>query len=78
MKNERAAGILTSDLVKAVRRESEIAVAYWCGITPQTVTVWRKALGAGRATEGSTRLRQLNVEEVMTPEVRQRAAAGAA
>jgi hypothetical protein len=42
------------------------------------VTVWRKALGVGRATESSSRLWQLNVEEVMTPEVRQRAAAGAA
>jgi hypothetical protein len=70
--------ILTGDLVKAVRRESEIAVAYWWGVTPQTVTVWRKALGVGRATEGSTRLWQMNVAEVMTPEVRRRAAAGAA
>jgi hypothetical protein len=70
--------ILTGDLVKAVRRESEIAVAYWWGVTPQTVTVWRKALGVGRATEGSTRLWQLNVEEVFTPEIRRRAAAGAA
>jgi hypothetical protein len=70
--------ILTGDLVKAVRRESATAICYWWGVTPQTVTVWRKALGVGRATAGSSRLWQLNVAEVMTPEVRRRAAAGAA
>jgi hypothetical protein len=70
--------ILTGDLVQAVRRESATAICHWWGVTPQTVTVWRKALGVGRATEGSSRLWQLNVAEVMTPEVRRRAAAGAA
>jgi hypothetical protein len=67
--------ILTGDLVEAVRRESETAICYWWGITPQTVTVWRKALDVVRASAGSSRLWQLNVAEVMTPDVRRRAVA---
>jgi hypothetical protein len=31
-------------LAKAVRLESAIAVAYWCGIPAQTVTLWRRKL----------------------------------
>jgi hypothetical protein len=49
--------ILCGDLVRAVRRESELAVAYWWGVTAQTVWVWRKALGVGATTEGTSRLR---------------------
>jgi hypothetical protein len=69
--------ILTGDLVKAVRRESATAICYWWGVTPQTVSVWRKALDVGRATEGSSRLWQQNAERVMTEEVRRRAVAAA-
>lgn len=43
-------------LAKAVRRESNQAVAHWWGVTGQTVTVWRKALGVG-STTGTQRLR---------------------
>ena len=32
------------------------AVAHWWGVTPQTVGVWRKALGVGALTEGMRRL----------------------
>jgi hypothetical protein len=70
--------ILAGDLVKAICRESATAICYWWGVTPQTVSVWRKAPDVGRAMEGSSRLWQLNVAEVMTPDVRWRAAAGAA
>jgi len=44
------------DLVRAVFMESNQAVAYWWGVTPQTVTKWRKALGAKRSNPGSHRL----------------------
>jgi hypothetical protein len=49
--------ILCGDLVKAVRHESNQAVAYHWGVTPQTVTVWRKALDVGPTNEGTHRLR---------------------
>jgi hypothetical protein len=49
--------IIFSDLADAVRCESNQAVCHWWGVTPQTVTKWRKALGVGRRTAGSTRLR---------------------
>ena len=48
--------VLYSDLARAVVRESNQAVAYWFGVTGQTVTKWRRALGV-RATEGDRRLR---------------------
>src|SRR5262249_19146465 len=34
-------------LADAIRREAAIAVCYWFGMTPQTVTKYRKALGVG-------------------------------
>src|SRR5262245_48485961 len=42
--------VLYDALADAVRRESGQAVAYWWGVTSQTVTVWRKALGVGPIT----------------------------
>jgi hypothetical protein len=39
--------VVFKDLARAVRRESEIAVAYPWGVTGQTVGKWRKALGVG-------------------------------
>jgi hypothetical protein len=48
--------VLYRGLARAVRRESAAAVAYWFGVTGQTVTKWRKALGI-RRTEGDMRLR---------------------
>jgi hypothetical protein len=43
-------------LAKAVRRESNQAVCHWWGVTPQTVTKWRRTMGVERATEGTSRL----------------------
>jgi hypothetical protein len=48
--------IVYKDLAKAVRRESNQAVAHWWGVDPQTVTKWRRALGVGIVTEGTHRL----------------------
>jgi len=44
-------------LAKAVRRESEQAVAHWWGIGKWQVWTWRKALGVPATTEGTSRLR---------------------
>ena len=49
--------VLYADLARAVRRESALAVARWWGVSDQTVTVWRKALGVGAITEGTSRLK---------------------
>jgi transposase-like protein len=48
--------ILCGDLVRAVQAESEKAVAHHWGVSPSTVYLWRKALGVGKWTEGTTRL----------------------
>jgi hypothetical protein len=49
--------LLFGGLVRALRRESEQAVAYWWGIG---VWQWRKALGVPRETEGTSRLLREN------------------
>jgi hypothetical protein len=48
--------VVFKDLAKALRRESNQAICHWWGITPQTVSKWRKALGIGPITEGTSRL----------------------
>src|SRR5260370_31249445 len=44
------------DLVEAIRKESEVAVAGWWGSTGERVRVWRKVLGVPQVTEGTARL----------------------
>jgi hypothetical protein len=44
-------------LAAAVRRESNQAVAYWFGITANTVSLWRRALDVRRTNPGTHRLR---------------------
>jgi transposase-like protein len=53
---ERPSLVVYKDLAKAIRRESNQAVAHWWGVHPQTVTKWRRLLGVERATEGTSRL----------------------
>jgi hypothetical protein len=48
--------VVYAGLADAVRRESNQSVAHWWGVTPQTVTKWRKALDVTRANEGTHRL----------------------
>jgi Ni/Co efflux regulator RcnB len=48
--------VVLGGLADAVRLESNQAVAYWFGVTPQTVTRWRKALAGPRSNEGTHRL----------------------
>jgi hypothetical protein len=65
-KGRAKAPILCGDLAKAVSREANQAVAYWWGVTPQTVTKWRKALDVPRANEGTHRLHH---DTALGPEV---------
>lgn len=54
----RARGlILYGALARAVQRESNLAVAYWFGVTGQTVTKWRRALGVDELNDGSHKLK---------------------
>ena len=55
--------VVYADLANAIRREANVAVCYWWGITPQTVTKWRKALDVGRITDGT----QAVFNEHLTP-----------
>jgi hypothetical protein len=48
--------ILCGDLIEAVRRESELAIAHAWGVSVVIVWRWRKALGIGRITPGTRRL----------------------
>ena len=56
--------VVYKDLAKAIRREAVLAVAYWWGITPQTVTKWRRRLGiTNQWPKGTQRLRRAYTEE---------------
>jgi len=64
-KGTRAKTLVVYDaLAAAVRNESNCAVCHWWGVTPQTVTKWRKALGVSAVTPGTSALRASQ----MTPE----------
>jgi hypothetical protein len=49
--------VLYGALAEAVRREANQAVAYWFGVSDQTVSKWRKALGVDTTNVGTHRLR---------------------
>ncbi len=72
MKGGRPVLILCGDLVEAVRNEAAMAVAHWWGVDPNTVRVWRRALGVGKTTPGSRRLHQALFDERISPEQRKR------
>jgi hypothetical protein len=56
--------VLYKGLAKAVQRESNQAVAHWWGVSGQTVTKWRKALGVQPTTKGTSRLRASHAKEL--------------
>ena len=63
----RARGlIIFKGLARAIRKESGVAICHWWGVTNQTVTKWRKALGVGPVTPGTRRLR---VERAQEPDI---------
>jgi hypothetical protein len=52
----QASLVLYTSLVRAVRRESEVAIGHWWGVGPTTVWKWCEALGiAGAQTQGTLR-----------------------
>ena len=55
--NSNRALIVFGGLARAVRRESAAAVAYHWGVTGQTVSKWRKAMGVVGPTEGERAMR---------------------
>ena len=61
--SRRHAVIVYGDLAKAIGRESELAVMHWWGVGMDTVWKWRKALGVGATTRGTSRLRSDYTEE---------------
>jgi hypothetical protein len=66
----RQAPIVCGDLVRAIRTESEIAVAYHWGVRYFTFWKWRQALDVPRMTNGSRRLVIEYAAEKLSPEVR--------
>ena len=71
-RGSRQAPIVCGDLVRAIRTESEMAVAHHWGVRYETVSKWRKALNVPRMTNGSRRLRIEYAIESLTPEVREK------
>lgn len=48
--------VVFAGLADAVRKEANLAVSHWFGLTPQTVTKWRKALDVPPITLGTEAL----------------------
>jgi hypothetical protein len=69
--------VVYGDLARAVRTESNQAVCYWFGVTAQTVSKWRKALGVGLTNAGTHRLRSDYTREPWAARARRKAVAKA-
>jgi hypothetical protein len=77
-KRRRAKSLVVyKGLAEAVRRESNLAVAHWWGISPQTVSLWRKALDVGPVTAGTARQLRDNLAETWKNGGREKAIARA-
>jgi len=48
--------IVYKGLAKAIRRESNLAICHWWGVCPTAIWKWRRALGVGAITEGTSGL----------------------
>jgi hypothetical protein len=69
--------VVYRDLAEAVRRESNLAVAHWWGVSPQTVSLSRRELGVGPVTAGTARLLRDNLAETWQNGGREKAVARA-
>jgi hypothetical protein len=67
--------VVYKDLARAVLQESNLAVCHWWGITPQTVTKRRKALGVPETNTGTSRLRSEYMNEPWAEGMRTKARA---
>ena len=65
--------VLCGELIRAVERESEIAVGHHWGVRQEMVWKWRRALKVPAMTLGSRRLPVEYAAETLTPEVRSKA-----
>lgn len=50
--------VVFGGLERAIRTESNLAVCHWWGVSACTVRKWRRALGVGIATPGTSRLKR--------------------
>src|ERR1700722_12473206 len=55
--------VIFKGLARAIRREAGVALCHHFGLTPQTITKWRKALGVGPITAGTRRQRVERAQE---------------
>ena len=55
--------VVFAGLAAALRVESASAICAWWGVTPQTVTKYRKALGVGPMTPGTARLKSHSAKD---------------
>jgi hypothetical protein len=69
--------VVYGSLARAVRTESNLAVAYWFGVTPKIVSKWRKVLGVEPTNAGTRTLRQRHGAEPWFAEVRAKGQAAA-
>jgi hypothetical protein len=69
--------VVSRGLAKAVRQETALAVAYHWDVTPQTVTVWRKALGVPPVTDGTRQAKREHFAEPWVDDTRAKAHAKA-
>jgi hypothetical protein len=67
---EHRPSIVGAELTRAIRVESEIAVAYHTGVHRSTVWTWRRSLKIPLITNGTRRPLIENAAETLTPEVR--------
>ncbi len=54
--NRKRGIVVAGDLVRAIETEAEIAVAHWWGVNECVVRLWRRSLGVGMMTLGTTKL----------------------
>jgi hypothetical protein len=64
--------IVCGDLLRAIRRESNQAVAAWWGVSSFTVTKWRHAVGVPAVNEGTSKLHAEWMPERLDDEARRR------
>lgn len=64
--------ILTAELVRAIRTESEQAIVYHWRVSRWAVCRWRRALGVPRFNPGTSQLWSEMAEAKLTPESRRK------
>jgi hypothetical protein len=71
--SSRLVPIVYKGLIRPIRRESRQAICHWWGVGGWSVWVWRRALGIGPATDGTTRLRREYFHEPWADAAREKA-----